>query len=293
MKALNRYLFISILWLCTAISLWSQNSMMWEVESPDGNKIFLLGSIHFADSTFYPLPNTYTEAFNSSDYLVTEIDLSSVNQFQLMNKLMYPLTDSLGAHISDTTMEKVVTYFKEKGISRGMVNRFRPAYVSMMVSTLESMNTGISPAFGIDMHFTKLAKERKMQILELETADSQVEVFALLNKEGNEETIVSSIFEKLGDMTDDTGKLIQAWKNGDTETLLSLISEMEDDIPENKDFYEALLHKRNHAMSDKIIEYLAHPAKKKHFVIVGAAHLLGDTGILHTLKEKKYKIKRY
>lgn len=293
MKAINKYLILSIVWLCASISILAQSTMLWEVESTKGNKIFLLGSVHFADSTFYPLPEEITNSFNQSDYLVTEIDLGNINQLELMSKMMYPFSDSLAAHISDTTMDKVVNYFKTKGINRAMVNRFRPAYVSLMVTSIESMNAGISPEYGIDMHFTKLAKEKNMKRLELETADSQIEVFSMLNKEGNEEAIISSIFEKLGEMTDDTEDLMKAWKAGDTVKLLSLVSEMEEDIPENKEFYEALLHKRNKEMSEKVIGYLADPSKKKYFVIVGAAHLLGDTGILHTLKEKKYKIKRY
>lgn len=196
MKAINKYLILSIVWLCASISILAQSTMLWEVESPKGNKIFLLGSVHFADSTFYPLPEVITNSFNQSDYLVTEIDLGNINQLELMSKMMYPLTDSLAAHISDTTMDKVVNYFKTKGINRAMVNRFRPAYVSLMVTTLESMNTGISPEYGIDMHFTKLAKEKNMKRLELETADYQIEVFSMLNKEGNEEATVSQYIRK-------------------------------------------------------------------------------------------------
>ena len=47
---------------------------MWEVES-NGNTVYLVGSMHIADDSFYPRPE-FEEAFAEADYLGVEIDIS-------------------------------------------------------------------------------------------------------------------------------------------------------------------------------------------------------------------------
>lgn len=41
---------------------------MWEVES-NGNTVYLVGSMHIADESFYPLRKEFEEAFAEADYL--------------------------------------------------------------------------------------------------------------------------------------------------------------------------------------------------------------------------------
>ncbi|HER2167769.1 TPA: TraB/GumN family protein, partial [Streptococcus pyogenes] len=48
---------------------------MWEVES-NGNTVYLVGSMHIADESFYPLRKEFEEAFAEADYLGVEIDIS-------------------------------------------------------------------------------------------------------------------------------------------------------------------------------------------------------------------------
>ena len=52
----------------------NDRALFWQVQS-DTAKVYLLGSIHFADESFYPLRNKIEQAFNTSDYLVVEINI--------------------------------------------------------------------------------------------------------------------------------------------------------------------------------------------------------------------------
>jgi uncharacterized protein YbaP (TraB family) len=47
----------------------------WKV-SDDNSSVWLLGSVHFADSTFYPLDAVIDSAFEKADELAVEINLS-------------------------------------------------------------------------------------------------------------------------------------------------------------------------------------------------------------------------
>ena len=46
----------------------------WKV-SDDNSSVYLLGSIHFADLSFYPLDSVIVNAFDRSDELAVELDI--------------------------------------------------------------------------------------------------------------------------------------------------------------------------------------------------------------------------
>jgi uncharacterized protein YbaP (TraB family) len=60
-------------------------------------------------------------------------------------------------------------------------------------------------------------------------------------------------------------------------------------IPE---YYQAILKDRNVAMLEKIEGYLEDKSKETYFVVVGAAHMVGEDGIVTRLKEKGYTVTR-
>ena len=58
----------------TEVAQTGGRGFMWEVES-NGNTVYLVGSMHIADDSFYPRPE-FEEAFAEADYLGVEIDIS-------------------------------------------------------------------------------------------------------------------------------------------------------------------------------------------------------------------------
>lgn len=269
----------------------ASKNIFWEVKSKSGTTVYLLGSIHMADSTFYPLDKYIEDSFSKSNYLVTEIDVKNLNPMSLLDKMTYPLNDSLSAYIADSTMEKLVNYFSDKGLNRGFINRLKPAFVVLTISNLEYVSAGITPEYGIDLHFSNKIGDK--ELIELETADYQISVIDMLNKKGTEDIIINSTLDKLADISNDIKTIIKNWKEGDIISLEKNLAEEENsDIPENKEFNEALINTRNINMTKKIISYLETKDNKKYFVIVGAAHLIGENGIIRLLEKDGYKPKR-
>lgn len=63
---------------------------MWEINSENSTaKVFLLGSIHYADSSIYPLHKAIENSFDSSDILILEIVIDEVNPFLMMEHLTF------------------------------------------------------------------------------------------------------------------------------------------------------------------------------------------------------------
>jgi len=55
--------------------------------------------------------------------------------------------------------------------------------------------------------------------------------------------------------------------------------------------YEKLLYERNRNMSARIEEFLR--TKDSYFVVVGAGHLIGNKGIVETLRRKGYVVEQW
>lgn len=81
--------------------------------------------------------------------------------------------------------------------------------------------------------------------------------------------------------------LFNAYKTGDIEFIEESNNKMKNDNPE---YYKIMLTDRNIGMTNKIDELIKDG--KNHTVAVGAAHFIGEDGILKLLEEKGYKITR-
>lgn len=283
----KRSIFI-IVFLLSNLSLFAKSNIFWEVKSESGATVYLLGSVHLADKSFYPLPKVIEQSFAKSDYLVTEINLKKIDVVKLLDKMSYPPNDSLAAHIADTTMNKLVNIFKNMGMNRQIINRFKPAFIIVTLSTMNYSEAGFSADYGIDNYFTN--KAGKKSILELESMETQIDILNMMNKEGEEDKIINGALSQTEDTEGEADSLISAWKSGNLQELERIINKMEEaEYADSKELSEALLDNRNIKMTEKIKEYLSDCSKKKYFVVVGAAHLIGEKGIVRELEKAGYK----
>ena len=86
--------------------------------------------------------------------------------------------------------------------------------------------------------------------------------------------------------------LVYAWQNGDIEFLEELLSSESAVLSIGGDEMSFKLNdERNFQMLEIIEKYLE--SNEKYFIIVGAAHLVGENGLINLLREKnKYFIKQ-
>jgi uncharacterized protein YbaP (TraB family) len=92
---------------------------------------------------------------------------------------------------------------------------------------------------------------------------------------------------KKGDKTKDMITRTQAaYVSGDPDAVKKVMDE-QDDVG-SKSLEKKLLDDRNVVMTGKMEEYLK--GKDPIFVVVGAAHIVGDKGIAKQLRDKGYKV---
>src|SRR6185295_17006099 len=85
--------------------------------------------------------------------------------------------------------------------------------------------------------------------------------------------------------------MLAAWGKGDTATLEEeMIKKPLAKRPAQKEIFAKMIDERNAGMAKKVGEYLK--SKDVHFVVVGAAHLVGETGVVKLLEKQGFKVEQ-
>ena len=276
----KRYL---ALWLLTALPCFGEGLFLWEAEGENG-KAYLLGSIHLAKPELYPLPQPIEDAFSESDSLVVEINLNEGDEAAMAAKMLtagvYGDGRKLTEELSDETSALFRGYLEERGLPLPMFDALRPWMAALTVSISEMQRLGFDPELGIDKHFLDQAKSNGKPVLQLETADYQIELLSGFDEELQEKFLLYTLrdVERTGEMID---TIMAAWSDGDTSRMEELLLESGLDDPGGQAIYQKMYLDRNHAMADKIRGMLE--AGGTYFVVVGAGHLIGEEGIVELL----------
>ncbi|MDK8194225.1 TraB/GumN family protein [Paenibacillus sp. UMB7766-LJ446] len=263
---------------------------MWEVEN-NGNTVYLVGSMHIADDSFYPLRKEFEEAFAEADYLGVEIDISKAadeaQQKLIMDMGMYQDGTTLKDHVSKETYAKLGAILKQSGLQVNALDAFKPWVAESTLSSLKSVKAGYEASAGIDLYFIQKAVERKLPVLELESYESQLGMFDHFSNELQEKNL-NAVIDNFGVLDDSVDQMAEMWKTGDDQGLLEFTNSMAVDPEYNK----AMLIDRNIGMADKIDGYLKSDKKEEYFIVVGAGHFLGKDGVIQLLKDKGYNVVR-
>lgn len=268
----------------------SSRGFMWEVVN-GGNTVYLVGSMHIADDSFYPLRSEFEEAFAEADYLGVEIDLSkAVDEAQqklITDMGTYQDGTTLKDHISSETYSKLGDILKKNGVEPNALDAFKPWVAETTLSSLKTMKAGYEADAGIDLYFIQKAINRKIPVLELESYESQLGMFNGFSKELQESNLNQTL-DNFDVLDDSVKQMAEMWKTGNDVQLLELTNSFSSDEEYNK----AMLIDRNIGMADKIDGYLKNGKNEEYFIVVGAAHYLGEHGIIKLLQDKGYTVVR-
>jgi len=282
---------VSIFALVTLYNPVFADPALWRVQTKQ-NILYLFGSIHIADASIYPLTPVVESAYASSDVLVVEVDETQADQVKLNEILMtqgfYSGTDTIANHINQDTLQLLQNFLKETGIPYATVEKMRPGLIAITLSVARLVQLGYSPGLGIDRYFINKAKKDSKSIDQLETAESQL---VLMLSFSDDDLMLKHTVYSLNDMDNMFKEIMNAWKSGSSERIESVIlTNQLQEHPEFSDLFERLFDARNITMTSKILELLTQ--QKNYFIVVGAGHLVGKTGIIALLRKQGLTVER-
>ncbi|MDE1461884.1 TraB/GumN family protein [Spartinivicinus poritis] len=291
---LIRRIIFSVSWLLMLFSLpvlcANDKVFFWSIESNKA-KVYLFGSIHLANQAIYPLRPEITQAFASADTLVVEANPEAIKQSELIRLVKqyghYPGQETLQDHISPKTYQALADYAKNLGVPILTLKKMRPGFVMLNLTTAQLMKLGYMPDKGLDLHFIRQATNKK-KIVELESLAEQLAIFSDLPEP---DLFIKVTLESLTNANSQFVQMIDAWKRGDDEVLFNFMyNDQINKYPQFKPVMDKLLLKRNIKMAKSIEDMLN--KKGIFFVVVGAAHYIGEDGIIELLKQTGYSAKR-
>ncbi|MBP3414669.1 MAG: TraB/GumN family protein [Clostridia bacterium] len=288
--------------------------MFWKCENEDGNVIYFLGSIHVADDSAYRFNETIMDAFIEADALAVECDTIAFEsdymaQLQMSSSMMYMDGDKVQNHMSPELYEGLVEILEEYpdswqslGYTMEMLDMCKPAMWSSLMDNIVLAETDLESEKGIDMHFLKLAKEMNKSIIEVESVEFQMDMLANFSDELYELLLEGYLEVDIKEQAEGTEELYKLWKKGDVDEFTENVATLPDvdyTLEENggyteeesdliNDYNDQMLFDRNIGMADAAEEYLA--SGKTVFYVVGAAHFVGEGGIIELMEERGYEV---
>ena len=294
----RRIASLSLLSLCLLIpaTIWTdgkpevgKKNCLWKVSSKQ-NTVYLLGAIHLMREDGYPLNRTIEGAYHDAQTLVLEINLdeasSSEAQSLMLSKGLYPAGQTLRESLSPKTFELIKKKTEELGLDIQQVNRLKPWLVTITLAAMQLEQLGYDSKLGIDKHFFDKAKTDKKEILSLESVEFQVNLLEGMSL-GNQEAALLETIQELDLFKKEFEDIIKAWSSGESMKLNELLLESFKDYPE---LLNQLIVQRNKNWVPKIEEFLNH--KGNVLVVVGAAHLIGNKGVIEMLRQKGYAVEQ-
>jgi uncharacterized protein YbaP (TraB family) len=261
---------------------------LWKAQSIT-TTVYILGSIHFMKKDIYPLNEKIEDAFSRSDVLAVEANINDVSNLsiqRLMENAFYQGDDTLEKHVSAETYELVKKEFAGSGIPLELIDKQKPWLLALTLTSIKLVQSGFDPSHGIDVHFLSKAEGGK-KIVELESVDYQINLLSGFSDKEQEIYLLNTLKE-LKTLGQEVNELIPAWKSGDVKALESILTKGED---KNTTFInEKFIYERNRGMASKIEDFLK--TGGTYFVVVGAGHLVGDKGVIETLKRKGYSVEQ-
>lgn len=255
-------------------------SLLWKVEGENIKTSYLYGTIHLLPQDAFEIKEKVTDAFNSSEQIVLEIDMDDPSmQMKLMQNAAMKGGTTLDQVFSEEDYQAVSDALKETmGIGLELMNTMKPFMIASML--IGNLIEGTPASY--ELTFMQMAKENGLEILGLETIEDQMAVFDKIPYEKQAKDVVEMVRNQ-EETKQEFAEMVKAYNNEDIDQLFNIIDDYADTATE----MEELIVNRN----QNWIPVIGELAKEKvSFFGVGAAHLGGEQGVINLLKEAGYTV---
>ncbi len=283
-------LALSVLLMVLVLGSASANaeSSVWRVSGRSG-ELFLAGSVHVLRKSDYPLPPEFEAAYARSERLILEADLGAMATPAMQSLMLslgrYPDGGTLKEHLPNKTYRELSRFCRDRGLSLANLERFKPWMVVIALTFAELQDQGFDPAAGLDNFFYQRAVKDGKPVSGLETPREHIELLTSFES-AVQGALITNFIGEMRTLPRILDGMVAAWRSGDVKTLELLVAEgMRRDAPE---LYRALVVERNQRWLESIQRRLSEG--QTAMVIVGAAHLVGDDGLLRVLKDGGYTV---
>ena len=297
---MKKYFLTLLLCCCTIIC--AQAQLLWRV-SGNGlkNPSYVMGTYHLAKVAFVDSVPQLRQAMSNCQQVAGEMDMTKLMNdgdaiMRMHRSMMLPEGTTIEGVLSGDELSRFNTFLTNtlggdlKNPMLVTLARMKPAAILTQLQAVlcMKMDPGFNPNEQFDTYFQQFALEHGKQVAGLETMDEQVNL--LFNQ-----TPLKRQAEQLMCLVDDPDyqtsllrRIIGAYYAQDLNRVETLMNEKRhntcDSTPEEE---ELLIYARNAHWAKALPSLMA---ARSTLVVVGAAHLPGERGLLELLRKAGYEV---
>ncbi len=281
--------------------------LFYEVTSPEGAKMYLLGTIHLGDERTAYLPDEIYTALENSDALALEIDTETFTDkvladpallSELQNSYYYLDGTTIEDHLPEELYSSALTAMKISGMYNLNAMVMRPSLWGTTLSQfLMSSSKQLYFHKGVDNRLYSIASTRGLEIRDIENLSDRVKMEGRYSEKLHEMLLEDALAYPRYEAVKDALELYELWCEGDEKKLTEYIRDegeisedaTEQEIQAAEDYDLIMSIERDEQMVKRAKEYLSNKDETVFFA-VGLSHLLSETGLVDQLREAGYTV---
>lgn len=269
-------------------------ALLWRVAKPGQKPSYLFGTIHMTDPRVTALSTAVTAALDSAQSVAVEIAGMSdgaVMKAVGSNPAALVFTDGrrLDGMLSKSEFQAVSTTLGRVGVPAGAHAAIRPWLVSMLLAISDCERGRMAQKLPVlDQAIEQHAKRRGTPVIGLETAESQIAAMVSVPDADQLAMLKSALqyADRSDDMRETMLQLYLDRRIGAIFALQRLFAERAGlAAGSTKGFERQLISARNATMHAKALPLVEQGGT---FIAVGAAHLVGNDGVVALLRKSGY-----
>lgn len=262
---------------------------------------YIVGTYHLAPVAFVDSIPGLRDAMAQTEQVCGELDMKQMTDQaemqKMMQAMMLPEGTTLKTLLTDDEMTRLNAYMtKLMGVDmtnpmvEGQMGKMTPQALNTQFTLMMYMRhtPGFDPNNLFDGYFQKAATESGKSVSGLETMDFQIKTLFKGTPLERQKQLLMCLVDNAAYHEDATMRLTKAFTSQDLAKIEELIDEKQNDAcdatPEEN---AAMIDNRN---ADWLTKMPAMMSGKSTLFAVGAAHLVGEKGVLALLRNAGYTV---
>lgn len=285
----------------TALAFSAQGQLLYRI---GGNGLkapsYIVGTYHLAPASFADSIPGLRAAFDAVEQVYGEVDMQSAMSAEGMEKAqkaqMLPEGVTLSSLLTADQMDRLNAVMREvmgmdmtNAAVAAQMDKFSPAALSATLTMLMYMKNmaGFNPMNLLDGYFQQEAQKQGKAVGGFESVDFQADVLYGMSLDKQVKDLMCMV-DNFGDAMDMVDFITAAYFSQDLEQIEEMLAEEQEGACSGDPADEArLLDDRNAAWVRAMPAIME---RKPTFFAVGAAHLVGEKGVLKMLEAKGYTV---
>lgn len=257
---------------------------LWRISDSDSD-IWLFGSVHVLPPALAWRSEELNAALANADEFISETDTApEINAAFPALAQRYgalPAGQTLRALLDREDQARLDQAVRDLRLDVAALQRMRPWFAALQLSYAYALREGHVAEAGVEAVLSAEARARGKRMSFFETPEEQIQILAGLAPEDELHFLSVTLRQFDGDGAT-LEAMDQAWACGDVEALArDLDAQWREAGPV---IHDAIILRRNRAWADEIARRLE--GSGSIFIVVGAAHLVGDGNVVEDLRAR-------